>query len=82
MKVSRDDHIMVMVGFKILPLCLFFSICRQIYWLLSFCFTETWRKFKAEVGNVNKDHQTLCEPGVREMATFLNPKQMEGLCSP
>uniref|UniRef100_A0A3P8Q848 VWFC domain-containing protein n=1 Tax=Astatotilapia calliptera TaxID=8154 RepID=A0A3P8Q848_ASTCA len=44
---------------------------------------ETWRKFKEEGENLSKAPQTtICEDGIREIVTFLNPKQTEGLCSP
>ncbi|KAG7236713.1 hypothetical protein INR49_000607 [Caranx melampygus] len=44
---------------------------------------ETWRKFKDEGDNLSKAPQTtICEDGIREVVTFLNPTQIEGLCSP
>lgn len=46
-------------------------------------FSETWRKFKEEGENLIKAPQTtICEDGIREMVTFLNPKQTEDLCTP
>lgn len=46
-------------------------------------FSETWRRFKEEGENLSKASQTsVCEDGIREMVTFLNPRQIEGLCSP
>lgn len=46
-------------------------------------FPETWRKFKEAGENLSKASQTtICEDGIREMVTFLNPKKTEGLCSP
>lgn len=45
--------------------------------------SETWRKFKEEGENLSKASQTtICEDGIREMVTFLNPKQIEDVCSP
>uniref|UniRef100_A0A3B3B6D2 Chordin-like 2 n=1 Tax=Oryzias melastigma TaxID=30732 RepID=A0A3B3B6D2_ORYME len=44
---------------------------------------EMWKKFKEVGGNLSKAPQTtICEDGIREILTFLNPKQTEGLCSP
>lgn len=46
-------------------------------------FSETWKKFKDEGQNLSKAPQTtICDDGIREVVTFLNPKQTEGLCSP
>lgn len=51
--------------------------------LIQVRFSETWRKFKEEGENLSKASQTtICEDGIREMVTFLNPKQIEDLCSP
>lgn len=53
------------------------------YTLLTTVDEETWRKFKEEGENLSKVPQTtVCEDGVREIVKFLNPKQIEGLCSP
>ncbi|XP_053703370.1 chordin-like protein 2 [Synchiropus splendidus] len=43
---------------------------------------DKWRKFKEEGQDLNRAHPSLCEDGIREMVTFLNPKQTEGRCSP
>lgn len=44
---------------------------------------ETWRKFKEEARNLSKATQpVICDDGVREIVIYLNPKQIEGLCSP
>ncbi|KAF3840866.1 hypothetical protein F7725_006728 [Dissostichus mawsoni] len=44
---------------------------------------ETWKKFKEEGEHLSTAPQTtICEDGIREMVTFLNPKQTEGVCSP
>lgn len=46
-------------------------------------FSETWKKFKEEGENLSKASQTtICDEGIREVLTFLNPKQTEGVCSP
>lgn len=51
--------------------------------LMQVYFSEMWRKFKEEGENLSKASQTtICEEGIREMVTFLNPKQIEDLCSP
>uniref|UniRef100_A0A3Q3XG79 VWFC domain-containing protein n=1 Tax=Mola mola TaxID=94237 RepID=A0A3Q3XG79_MOLML len=53
------------------------------YTLLTTLDEEIWRKFKEEGGNLSKASQTtICEDGIREMVTFLNPTQTEDLCSP
>lgn len=42
-----------------------------------------WRRFKEEGGRLSKASQALiCEDGIREMVTFLSPRQTEDLCSP
>lgn len=44
--------------------------------------SEMWRKFKEEGGRLSKAPQAvICEDGIREMVTFLNPRQA-GACSP
>lgn len=44
--------------------------------------SEMWRKFKEEGGGLSKASGVgLCEDGIREMVTFLNPRQT-GACSP
>lgn len=53
------------------------------YTLLTTLDEDTWRKFKEEGDNLSKASQTtICEDGIREMVTFLNPKHIEDLCSP
>lgn len=53
------------------------------YTLLTTLDEETWRKFKEEGENLSTASQTtICEDGIREMVTFLDPKQIEDLCSP
>uniref|UniRef100_A0A3Q2QPD3 Chordin-like 2 n=1 Tax=Fundulus heteroclitus TaxID=8078 RepID=A0A3Q2QPD3_FUNHE len=53
------------------------------YTLLTTLDEETWKKFKEVGENLAKASQTtICENGIREIVTFLNPKQTEGLCSP
>ncbi|KAF3706453.1 Chordin-like protein 2 Precursor [Channa argus] len=53
------------------------------YTLLTILDEETWKKFKEEGENLSKAPQTtICEDGIREMVTFLNPKQIEDLCTP
>ncbi|XP_056910607.1 chordin-like protein 2 isoform X2 [Takifugu flavidus] len=52
------------------------------YTLLATLDEEMWRKFKEEGGGLSKaSHVGLCEDGLREMVTFLNPRQA-GACSP
>lgn len=59
-----------------------FGDTMRFIWTWSF-FSETWRRFKEEGENLTKASQTsVCEDGIREMVTFLNPRQIEGLCSP
>lgn len=42
-----------------------------------------WRKFKEEGGHLSKaSHAVICEDGIREMVTFLSPRQTEDICSP
>lgn len=42
-----------------------------------------WRKFKEEGGHLGKaSHAVICEDGIREMVTFLSPRQTEDICSP
>lgn len=42
-----------------------------------------WRQFKEEGGRLDKASQALiCQDGIREMVTFLSPRQTEGICSP
>lgn len=61
---------------------MFYFICVCHVCMNSF-FSETWRKFKEEGDNLSKAPQTtICEDGIREVVTFLNPTQIEGLCSP
>lgn len=51
--------------------------------LIQVHFSDTWRKFKEEGDDLSKASQTtICEEGIREMVTFLNPRQIEDLCSP
>lgn len=46
-------------------------------------FSETWRKFKEEGETLSNVPQTaVCENGIQEIVRFLNPTQIEGLCSP
>ncbi|XP_011481753.1 chordin-like protein 2 isoform X1 [Oryzias latipes] len=53
------------------------------YTLLTMLDEEMWKKFKDVGENLSKAPQTtICEDGIREILTFLNPKQTEGLCSP
>ncbi|XP_068600951.1 chordin-like protein 2 [Brachionichthys hirsutus] len=53
------------------------------YTLLTRLDEETWKKFKTEGVNPKKDSQTtICDDGIREMVTFINPKQIEDKCSP
>lgn len=41
-----------------------------------------WRRFKEEGGRLSRASQALiCEDGIREMVTFLSPRQTEDLCS-
>ncbi|XP_061608610.1 chordin-like protein 2 [Phyllopteryx taeniolatus] len=51
------------------------------YTLLTTVDEEMWGKFK-EGGAKLDQAQTICEDGIREMVMFLDPKQVEGLCSP
>lgn len=45
--------------------------------------SEMWRKFKEEGGRLSKASQAvICEDGIREMVTFLSPRQTEDVCSP
>lgn len=42
-----------------------------------------WRKFKEEGGRLGRASQAvICEDGIREMVTFLSPRQTEDICSP
>lgn len=43
--------------------------------------SEMWRKFKEGGGPSKASQGGLCEDGIREMVTFLNPRQA-GACSP
>ncbi|XP_027886861.1 chordin-like protein 2 isoform X1 [Xiphophorus couchianus] len=53
------------------------------YTLLTALNEDTWKKFKALGENLSRASQTtICGNGIREIVTFLNPKQTEGLCSP
>lgn len=53
------------------------------YTLLTTLNEETWKKFKEEGEHLSTAPQTtICEDGIREMVTFLNPKQTEDVCSP
>lgn len=53
------------------------------YTLLTTVDEGMWRKFKEEGGRLSKASQAvICEDGIREMVTFLSPRQTEGLCSP
>ncbi|KAG7517025.1 chordin 2 [Solea senegalensis] len=53
------------------------------YTMLTTLNEETWRRFKEEGRNLtNAPRTTICEDGIREVVTFLNPQQTEGLCSP
>lgn len=75
-----------MADFEIIILdlsyCDFVCVCIRFTSVLIY-FSETWRKFKEEGENLSKAPQTtICEDGIREVVTFLNPKQTEGLCSP
>lgn len=59
-----------------------FSFLGKVFMLIQVCSSETWRKFKDEGENLSKASQTtVCEDGIKEMVTFLNPKQIEDLCS-
>ncbi|XP_077361241.1 chordin-like protein 2 [Festucalex cinctus] len=51
------------------------------YTLLTTVDEEMWGKFKEGGGKLDQA-ATVCEDGIREMVTFLNPKQVEVLCSP
>ncbi|XP_077448701.1 chordin-like protein 2 [Stigmatopora argus] len=51
------------------------------YTLLTTVDEEMWGKFKEGRGKLDQA-QTICEDGIREMVTFLNPKQVEGRCLP
>lgn len=60
-----------------------FSFSGKVLMLTQVCSSETWRKFKEEGENLGEAPQTtICEDGIKEMVTFLNPKQIEDLCSP
>lgn len=79
-------RLIYMADFEIIILDLFYCdfvcICVRFTSVLIY-FSETWRKFKEEGENLSKAPQTtICEDGIREIVTFLNPKQTEGLCSP
>lgn len=51
--------------------------------LLTTISEETWRTFKEEAKNLSKASQTvICEDGIREIVNYLNPRQLEGQCSP
>ncbi|XP_054899926.1 chordin-like protein 2 isoform X1 [Poeciliopsis prolifica] len=53
------------------------------YTLLTALDEDTWKKFKELGENLSRASQTtVCGNGIREIVTFLNPKQTEGLCSP
>uniref|UniRef100_A0A087YND7 Chordin-like 2 n=1 Tax=Poecilia formosa TaxID=48698 RepID=A0A087YND7_POEFO len=53
------------------------------YTLLTALDEDTWTKFKELGENLSRASQTtICGNGIREIMTFLNPKQTEGLCSP
>ncbi|XP_053297374.1 chordin-like protein 2 [Pleuronectes platessa] len=53
------------------------------YTMLATLDEDTWSKFKEERGNLTKAPQTtICGDGIREVMTFINPAQTEGLCSP
>ncbi|XP_029925385.1 chordin-like protein 2 [Myripristis murdjan] len=53
------------------------------YTVLTTVDEDIWRKFKEEGENLREVPQTtICEDGIREIVNFLNPKHMEGLCSP
>ncbi|XP_037543496.1 chordin-like protein 2 [Nematolebias whitei] len=53
------------------------------YKLLTTLDEETWRKFKEEGKNLSTSSGTaVCEDGIREIMTFLNPKLSDDLCSP
>uniref|UniRef100_A0A1A8J776 Chordin-like 2 n=1 Tax=Nothobranchius kuhntae TaxID=321403 RepID=A0A1A8J776_NOTKU len=52
------------------------------YKLLTTLSEDLWRNFK-ESESLSKAPQTMvCEDGIQEIVTFLNPKQTERLCSP
>ncbi|XP_061903687.1 chordin-like protein 2 [Entelurus aequoreus] len=51
------------------------------YTLLTTVDEEMWGKFKDGAGKLDQA-QSVCEDGMKEMVTFLDPKQVEGLCSP
>lgn len=60
-----------------------FSFLGKVLMLTQVCSSDTWRKFKEEGENLGEAPQTtICEDGIKEMVTFLNPKQIEDLCSP
>lgn len=68
--------------FRLILLWFCVCVCIRFTSVLIY-FSETWRKFKEEGENLSKAPQTtICEDGIREIVTFLNPKQTEGLCSP
>lgn len=51
-------------------------------WFLIF-FLETWKIFKDEAERLSAaPRTTICVDGLREMVTFLNPKQILDVCSP
>ncbi|XP_075878172.1 chordin-like protein 2 [Nelusetta ayraudi] len=53
------------------------------YTLLTTLDEETWRRFREEGEGLSRASQaSVCEDGIREMVTFLNPRQIEELCSP
>ncbi|XP_057677768.1 chordin-like protein 2 [Corythoichthys intestinalis] len=51
------------------------------YTLLTTVDEDMWGKFIDGRGKLDQT-QTICEDGIREMVTFLNPKQVEGRCLP
>lgn len=90
---SRELHTAHHTGRRFVSRCVFWdpdslqwNCCEfwghhEVY--MDFSFLETWRRFKEEGENLSKASQTsVCEDGIREMVTFLNPRQIEGLCSP
>lgn len=57
--------------------------CVADFFFCSWFFPETWRRFREEGEGLSRASQAIvCEDGIREMVTFLNPRQIEELCSP
>lgn len=84
---SRELHVTHNARWRSVKSCwLFiwpFGFVLYIYPIFFNFISETWQKFKEEGENLSKSSQTtICEDGIREMVTFLNPKQIEDVCSP